>query len=114
MADTSEPRRSIRPTPWVARVLGPLALILVIVAAAVIISSSTGGDGDTGTQTDATTQTSSSDKEGPETPRTYLVEPGDSLTSVAEAFGVSVKRLERLNPEVDAQTLNEGQELTLR
>ncbi len=51
---------------------------------------------------------------GPENPRTYTVEEGDTLGAIAEKFNVSTKRLERLNPDIDPQTLNAGQELQIR
>jgi len=117
MADPGESRRSTRRISWVARILAPLALIAVVVAVFVVIDASMGGDdgddapapkvGGSGTQ-------AAENKEGPETPREYLVESGDSLTSIAEKFGVSVERLVRLNPGIDAQTLNEGTPITLR
>lgn len=116
MADSSEPWRSPRRISWVARVLAPLALIAVVIAVVVIVSTSMNGEEDDSPPTEAnsSTKTAEEDKPGPETPREYLVESGDSLTSIAEKFGVSVMRLERLNPEIDAQTLNEGTPITLR
>ena len=36
-----------------------------------------------------------------------------ALQTIADKFGISVGRIERLNPDVDAQTLNEGTELKL-
>lgn len=92
--------------------LGPLALIVVIIAALIIINSSMGGDEEE--PASQATQTSSESKDGPETPKEYVVESGDSLTSIALKFEVSVQRLERLNPDINAQTLNEGTTLTLR
>ena len=115
MADSTDAWRSSRPTPWVARILGPLALIAVLIAAYVIVD---GYSDDEESDSPATEVQAGSngdpDKEGPETPREYEVQAGDSLTSIAEKFGVSVERLERLNPEIDAQTLNEGTPIILR
>ena len=50
----------------------------------------------------------------PRTRSTYAVEEGDTLSGIAAKFDVSTKRLERLNPDIDPQTLNAGQELTIR
>lgn len=93
---------------WTARILGPLALIAAVIAFVVVITSSTGGDG----SSSGTKQTTERENKG-EIPKKYTVQAGDSLTSISEKFGISVKRIERLNPDVDAQTLNEGQVLKL-
>lgn len=108
MAQSSEPWAAPPRISWAARILAPLALIVAIVAFVVIISGSSGdggGSDGSGQQTERTNKG--------EIPKTYSVQPGDSLTSIAEEFGISIKRIERLNPGLDAQTLNEGQELKL-
>ncbi len=108
MADPSEPWRSSTQTSWVPRILAPLALVAVVVAVIVIVNSSVGDEsGSGGGET-----TVSSEKKG-EIPRTYVVEPGDSLSSIAEKFDISLDRIERLNPDIDPATLNEGDELKL-
>ncbi len=108
MTQSSEPWAAPPRVSWVARILGPLALIAVIVAFIVIVTGSTGDDGSSG----GSEQKTERQNKG-EIPKTYVVQAGDSLTSIAEEFGISVDRIERLNPEIDAQTLNEGQELKL-
>lgn len=45
---------------------------------------------------------------------TYVVEPGDTLLGIAAETGVSVSRLEELNPGLDPQRLIAGQRLKLR
>ena len=107
MADPSDRWRQPHRTSWVPRILAPLALVVVVIAVIVIISSSVGDDG--GGTSEATTVR---ENKG-EIPKTYVVQAGDSLTSIADKFGISVGRIERLNPDVDAQTLNEGTELKL-
>jgi LysM repeat protein len=44
----------------------------------------------------------------------YTVEPGDSLTSIADKTGVSVDKLSQLNPDLDPQALISGQRVKLR
>jgi LysM repeat protein len=44
----------------------------------------------------------------------YVVQNGDTLTSIARETGVSVARLEALNPGVDPQILISGEKLKLR
>ena len=47
-------------------------------------------------------------------PASYTVTPGDTLLHIADATGVPARKIERLNPELDAETINAGQVLTLR
>jgi len=48
------------------------------------------------------------------TRRTYVVRTGDTLSSISLDTGVSVDRLQQLNPDVDVQALQPGQRLKLR
>ena len=47
-------------------------------------------------------------------PATYTVRPGDTLGSIAEDTGVSLDRLQELNPQLDPQTIRTGQRINLR
>jgi LysM repeat protein len=47
-------------------------------------------------------------------PKSYVVENGDTLTSIAHKTGVPVHRILQLNPGVDPQILISGEELKLR
>jgi LysM repeat protein len=46
--------------------------------------------------------------------RFYTVKPGDNLTRIASRTGLSLDRLERLNPHVNPNALQTGQRLRLR
>ncbi|WP_026912792.1 LysM peptidoglycan-binding domain-containing protein [Patulibacter minatonensis] len=46
--------------------------------------------------------------------RTYTVRQGDSLSSVAQRYRITVDRLIELNPRVDPQAIHRGQRLRLR
>jgi LysM repeat protein len=48
------------------------------------------------------------------TPKSYEVQSGDTLTSIAHETGVPVARILRLNPGVDPQILISGEKLKLR
>jgi LysM repeat protein len=99
---------------WASRLLAPLALIAVLLAIGIIVvtnSSDSDKAGDSGARV---SEEEKGDGDGAENPRTYVVEEGDTLSGVAAKFDVSVKRLERLNPDVDPQALGTGQELTIR
>lgn len=109
-----------------ARFLAPIALLVVAVAIFATFSSYRGSDDGSsagatpststqGTPTESnSTQTrekttSSSKGKG----KTYTVEPGDVLSAIAEQTGVSLERIQELNPDVDAQSLRAGQKLKL-
>ncbi len=104
-----------------ARLLAPLALVVFALAVAVVVlSSSVGDDGDGGTDasadrtgTSAQTTTSSTTTTTPQR-ATYTVKTGDTLGLIAEKTGVSVERLQELNPELDPQALLSGQKINLR
>lgn len=105
---TAKPSRSI-----VARVLAPLALVVVAIVVIVLISNTlddatSGGGERRGDNPPARTQPQ---EQGP---ATYVIEPGDTLETIAEETGVSVDRLLDLNPGIDPQALPSGAELNLR
>jgi len=115
VADTSAPG-STQSISWGSRILAPLALVAVVVAILVIVTQNTGADSKSGGGTSAKVESKGSkgDGDGAENPRRYEVQDGDTLGGIAEKFGVSTKRLERLNPDIDPQTLNAGQVITIR
>jgi lipoprotein-anchoring transpeptidase ErfK/SrfK len=45
--------------------------------------------------------------------RTYIVQPGDTLMSVARAHGFPAWRLSEANPDIDPEDLHPGQEITI-
>ena len=47
-------------------------------------------------------------------PHAYVVQNGDTLTSIAARTGVPVSRILKLNPGVDPQILISGEKLNLR
>jgi LysM repeat protein len=95
----------------------------VVFALAVLLVLSSGGDdegGDGGSQASQTEERRTSRERSTttererRTPATYTVEVGDTLAGIAEKTGLTVERLQELNPEVDPQALVSGQELKLR
>jgi LysM repeat protein len=96
----------------VARIVALLAFAGVVVLVFLVISSSTGTDDD---PVGERTRPSQADvKSGPETPEEYVVEDGDSISGIAVKYGISVERIERLNPDLDPQTLATGQVIKLQ
>jgi len=79
--------------------LAVLALVVGAVVFVVVIATSLGGPGE-GSSTSAA-------KGGHGAPhhKYYVVQPGDTFGGIAAKEGVSVPRLERLNPNLDTQLL---------
>lgn len=103
------------PRSATARVLAPLALVGCVVALFLLISGSLADDqessGGDGRDRPAAAQ---SQKEAQPESDTYTVVPGDTFSGIAAKTGVRLRRLERLNPDVDTATLNAGQQIKLR
>ena len=79
--------------------LAVLALVLGAVVFIAVIATSLGGSED-----HASTSASGGGHRGPHH-KYYVVQPGDTFGGIAAKEGVSVPRLERLNPNLDTQLL---------
>jgi LysM repeat protein len=116
---------SVRASPRLIApiLLGAFALALLIV----VVSSSGGGGGTSPTKASlekqrdlgigryARQQRQPAGSSGTSQPAgTYVVKQDDTLASISQQTGVSVSRLEQLNPNVDPQTLAAGERLRLR
>ena len=100
----------------ISRWLGPIALIVVVGAIlAVINNSDVGGKSDSNSGSATLTGASGPPKakKHRQHHHTYTVKAGDTLSAIAEKTGVSLAVIERLNPNIDAQTLNTGQKIKL-
>jgi LysM repeat protein len=104
-----------------ARLLGPLALLLVAAATVFVIAGSKidssdrdqpSASGRTSGRT-TTTRTTTTRAQRPRG-KSYTVKTGDTLGSIAERTGVAVEQLLELNPDLDPQTLVAGQKIKLR
>lgn len=88
-----------------------VALVVVVVVIGGALgdddSSDSGGQGHSGKANHAGEQKHN-------TPATYEVKSGDTLISIAHRHGVTVARIEALNPEVDPQILIAGETLKLK
>jgi len=103
-----------RKRSWIARILALAALAGAIVAIVVVASNTdlhSNSDNKNG-------QKNQSHKEQQQKPRTkaktYTVQSGDTLTSIAHKTGIPVAELQALNPEVDPQILIAGETLKLQ
>jgi LysM repeat protein len=107
-----------------ARIVAPIALVVFAITALVIIASAGGTDHKSSSgptkaeQRDlrlkkqrarrATRQTKVVSK------GVYIVRTGDTLGSIAQRAGITVERLQELNPSLDPQALLSGQRIKLR
>jgi LysM repeat protein len=111
------------------RFLAPLALIAVIVALLSIISSSNNSSGSSGdstttpaAQTTTTSKKSTTTKSKSKSTKsgttrvkaTYTVKVGDTLGAIAAKTGVSLTRIQELNPNVDPHAMVAGQQIRLK
>jgi LysM repeat protein len=99
------------------RLIAPLALVLAAVAVLLVIQGTLGSGGDS--SGDKPERTTSVQQETTQTTKqrvrpSYTVKLNDTLEGISEKTGVSVARLEELNPELDPQNLIVGQKIKLR
>jgi LysM repeat protein len=117
-----------------ARLLAPIALVAFGVVLLLVLASGGGGSGDNGGAASSaaekkdlgssaserrqrrkersSTSTTSTTKQPTED--VYVVKQGDTLAGIAENTGVSVERLQELNPGLDQFSLVAGQRIKLR
>jgi LysM repeat protein len=94
-----------------ARYLAPLALIAVIAGTYLVVHAGI-------SKKHATANAQSHNRRARRThhrvAKFYVVKPGQTLTSIADKFGIPVTTLEALNPKVDPNSLQTSQRLRLR
>lgn len=94
--------------------IAPLALIAAAVALVVVIGSSLGGDDGGGARSESRQARVCKPKNAEAVEQGYyIVEFGDILGAIAERTCVPEERIVRLNPELDAVTLNPGECVSL-
>jgi LysM repeat protein len=102
-----------------ARYLAPVAVLGVAAAIGLVVKSHVNGTGGAGATTGATAPTGALvHSTRLPTKRTvhkfYRVKPGNTLSGIAQKTGVPIATIERLNPNVNASALQNGQRLRLR
>jgi LysM repeat protein len=108
------PRRRRRsPARWIA----PLALLIAGVAVYSVVHRDPPG-GNTPTATTSTARTTGTKAQRARRAkkaksRTYTVKAGDTLSGIAGRTGVSLTRIEQLNPKLDSQALQTGETIKL-
>jgi LysM repeat protein len=100
---------------WFARFFALVALIAAIVAIIVVASNThLHSNSDNKGKQAQTQKTQPQQKKPRTTKKSYTVQSGDTLTSIAHKTGLTVSELQALNPEVDPQILVAGEVLKLQ
>ena len=102
---------------YLARLLALLAIAAVAIAVILIYQSfkdEKNDDKKSGSQKTAPRAQENEPKKQRTKAKTYTVQSGDTLTSIAHKTGVPVAEILALNPEVDPQILIAGQTLKLK
>ncbi len=103
-----------RKRSWIARILA-LAALAGAVVAIIVVASSTNLHSSSDSKPGHQGQAHKEQQKKPRTKaKTYTVQSGDTLTSIAHKTGVPIAELQALNPEVDPQILVAGEVLKLQ
>ena len=99
-------------TSHLTRLLAAIGLIAAVIVVVVAIGAATSSKEESkGGKQNPTRQAQNQPKTNK---KKYEVQEGDNLTIISQKTGISVDRLEALNPDLDPQALQPGQELQLR
>ena len=112
-------RRRRSPARWLA----PIALLACVFAVYSIVNANLLSSDEPATSSSAKTaasgkartasERSKSSKRRSRRRQTYTVRSGDTLSSIAVKTGVSLARIQRLNPKLDSNSLQTGQRVKL-
>jgi LysM repeat protein len=114
-------RRRRSPARWLA----PIALVACAVAVYTVVNATLLSSDDSSSKTPASKSSTTSktrtvserSKSGKRRTsrrrRTYTVKGGDTLSSIAVKTGVSLERIQALNPKLDSNSLQTGQRVKL-
>jgi len=106
-----------------ARWLAPLALLACALAVYLIVHNglNSGSAGGASTQARPAAQKAAAKGKARHgarrrraSRRRYTVQPGDTLSAIADKTGVPLARIQQLNPTLDSQSLQTGQKVKLR
>jgi LysM repeat protein len=103
-------KRSSAPT----RAIAAIALIGGFLLVAVVVATSLGGGSSGGHSDGGGGQSHRQSAAQRHVPKSYVVQSGDTLTSISHRTGVPGARIRALNPGLDPQILIAGEKLKLR
>jgi LysM repeat protein len=116
-SSTSNPSGRTSIGRWAVRLLAVLAVAGAAIAVILVISGSdvsTEGEGKQQAKKEAPKNPEGEGGGSEETPKTYVVQPGDTIDAIAARFGVTAEKIQELNPDIDPQALPSGATLELR
>jgi LysM repeat protein len=96
-----------------ARLVASLAIVAAALVLVVVVAAAMSGDDSGPHHRNGRPQAQKETKHRTKA-KTYTVESGDTLTTIADKTGVPIAELQALNPEVDPQILTVGETLKLR
>jgi LysM repeat protein len=102
-----------RRTSAAARIAAVIALIGAVILIVIVVSTAMNGS-NSSSHHHKQHQAQQEKTKHRTKAKTYTVETGDTLTSIAHKTGVPVAEILALNPEVDPQILIAGQTLKLK
>jgi LysM repeat protein len=97
-----------------ARALAAIALIGGVLVVAIVVAASLGGGDGSSHSGGGGGRGAQHNEASRHVPKSYVVQSGDTLTSIAHHTGVPVARIRELNPGLDPQILVSGEKLKLR
>jgi LysM repeat protein len=109
-----------------ARIVAPLALVVFALALLIILSTAGGSDHSASTsgpngaeKRDLHLKGQPPARRGSRstsriTSKVYVVKTGDTLAAISQRTGISIERLQTLNPRLDPQAMTSGQRIRLR
>lgn len=96
------------------RLFAVIALAAAVVAVIVLVSAGLNGDSSDKSGKKGNHPSKQANSQPRTKAKTYEVQTGDTLTSIAHQTGVPIAEIQALNPQVDPQILVEGEKLRLR
>jgi LysM repeat protein len=109
-------RRRRSPARW----LVPIALVACVAAVYSVVNATLSDEPSSSPASTARTSRSSTSGDGSKSSkrrtkrrRTYVVKAGDTLSAISIKTGVSLERIQALNPKLDSQSLQTGQRVKL-
>jgi LysM repeat protein len=115
-AAATGPEPMKKKSSWIARIIALAALVAAVIAIIVVASNTdlSSDSGNKGPQQAHPHKQKQQQKQTRTKKKTYTVQSGDTLISIAHKTHVPVAELQALNPEVDPQILVAGEVLKLQ